>query len=53
MDDWTKKWKEGFLTALVTAFKKDPLMSIRKDANELKVYEKTKDNNQTRVKPRT
>ena len=36
-----KKWKEGFLTALATANKKDPPTSVRKHANELKVYEKT------------
>ena len=36
-----KKRKEGFLTALVTAIKKDPTASIRKHANELEVHEKT------------
>ena len=36
-----KKWKEGFLTALTTAIKKDPTTPIRKHTNELKVYEKT------------
>ena len=36
-----KKRKEGFLSALVTAIKKDPTMSIRKHAYELKVHEKT------------
>ena len=35
-----KKQKEGFLTVLTTAIKKDPTTSIRKCANELKVYEK-------------
>ena len=37
----TKKWKEGFLTALSTAIKKDPTTSIRKHTMELKVHEKT------------
>ena len=41
MEDWTKKQKEGFLTALLTAFMKDPTTLIRKYANELKVHEKT------------
>ena len=41
MEDWTKKRKEGFLTALATAIKKDPTMSIREHANELKAHEKT------------
>ena len=36
-----KKQKEGFLTALVTVIKKDLTTSIRKDADELKVQEKT------------
>ena len=36
-----KKQKEGFLSALSTAIKKDPTTSIRKYANELKVHEKT------------
>ena len=36
-----KKRKEGFLTALATTIKKDPIMSIRKHANKLKVHEKT------------
>ena len=35
-----QKRKEGFLTALATAFK-DFTASIRKHANELKVHEKT------------
>ena len=35
-----KKQKEGFLTALPTAFK-DPTTSIRKKAHELKVLKKT------------
>ena len=35
-----KKQKEGFLTALVTAIKKDPTTLIRKHANELKVHKK-------------
>ena len=37
----SKKRKEGFLTALATAIKKDPITSIRQYANELKVHEKT------------
>ena len=41
MDDWIKKWKEGFLTALATAIKKDPTTSEKKCANELKVNEKS------------
>ena len=37
----TKKTrKEGFLTALATTIKKDPTMSKRKHANELKVHGK-------------
>ena len=36
-----KKRKEGFLTALATVIQKDPTMSIRKHANELKVHVKT------------
>ena len=40
-----KKEKKGFLTALTTAIKKDLKTSIRKHANELKVYEKTEDSN--------
>ena len=36
-----KKRKEGFLTAPITAIKKDPTISIRNYANELKVHEKT------------
>ena len=36
-----KKRKEGVLTALVTAIKKDPTISIRKHANKLKVHKKT------------
>ena len=36
-----KKWKEGFLTALDTAIKKGPIISIRNHANEMKVCEKT------------
>ena len=35
-----KKQKEGFLTAPSTAIKKDTTTSLRKHANELKVYEK-------------
>ena len=35
-----QKRKEGFLTAPVTAMKKDPKASTRKRANELKVHEK-------------
>ena len=41
VEDWTKKWKEGFLTAPAMVIKRDPTMSIRKHDNELKVYEKT------------
>ena len=41
VDDWTNKRKEGFLTALATAIKKDPTTSIRNHSNELKVHEKT------------
>ena len=37
--------KEGFVTVLAKVIKKDPTMSIRKHANELKVYEKTEDRN--------
>ena len=37
----TKKRKDYFLTALATAIKKDPTTSIRKNANKLKVHEKT------------
>ena len=37
----SKKCKEGLLTAFTTAIKKDPTMSIKKHANELKVNEKT------------
>ena len=33
--------KEAFLTALTTTIKKDPMTSIKKHANELKVHEKT------------
>ena len=36
-----KKQKECFLTAFVTAIKKDPTTSIKKQANELKDHEKT------------
>ena len=36
-----KKKKSNFLTALSTAIRKDPTRSIRKQANELKVHEKT------------
>ena len=35
-----QKTKEGFLTALATAIKKDPTTSIRKHANELKSMRK-------------
>ncbi len=45
------KHKEGFLTAFAMAIEKDPITSIRKNANELKVHEKT-DSNYTRFKPR-
>ena len=37
----TNKQKEGFLAAFAMAIKKDPITSIRKHANELKVHEKT------------
>ena len=36
-----KKQKQGFLTALTAMIKKDPIKSIRKSANELKVHKKT------------
>ena len=36
-----QKTKKGFLTALASAFEKDPLTSIRMYANELNVREKT------------
>ena len=36
-----KKTKEGFLTAIATVIKKDPTTRIRKNATELKVYDKT------------
>ena len=36
-----KKQKEGFLTALAMAIKKDPITFIRKHTNELKVHKKT------------
>ena len=36
-----KKKKQGFLTALTTAIKKNPTTSIRKHANEFWVHEKT------------
>ena len=41
--EWTidQKRKEFFLTALVTAIKKDPTKSIRKQVKELKVHVKT------------
>ena len=38
---YKKKSKEGFLTDLVTAFKKEPTASTRKQVNELKLNEKT------------
>ena len=41
VEDWTKKWKEGFLTALTTAIKKDLTILIWKHSNELKVHKKT------------
>ena len=44
-DRLNKRRKESFLTALVTVIKKDPTTSIRKQANELKVHEKTEDTN--------
>ena len=36
-----QKRKEGFLTALFMVIKKEPITSIRKHANELKVHQKT------------
>ena len=36
-----KNQKEGFLTSLATAIKKDPTTPIRNQANELKVHKKT------------
>ena len=36
-----KKRKEGFLTALATALRKDCTTSVRKHANEFKIHEKT------------
>ena len=36
-----KKRKEGYKTALATVIKKDPITSIRKRANKLKVQKKT------------
>ena len=42
MDEWTKKKKKGaFLNAVARAIKKEPITSIRKHTNELKVYKKT------------
>ena len=41
VEDWTKKRKEGFKTALTTGIKKDPTKSIRKHFYELKVHKKT------------
>ena len=38
---FNKERKEGFLTALASAIKKDSTTSIRKHANESKVHEKT------------
>ena len=40
MGDWTKKQKDRFLTTLVTVIK-DPTTLVRKQANELKVHERT------------
>ena len=40
VEDWTKKKKTRFLTALSTVIK-NPTASIRKYANELKVHKKT------------
>ena len=37
----TKKRKEDFLTVHVRTINKDPTKSIRKNANKLKVHEKT------------
>ena len=36
-----KKQKDGFLTALATVIKSDPITSVRKHVNELKVQVKT------------
>ena len=36
-----KRLKEGFLTALTLVIKKDPIMSMRKHTNKLKVHKKT------------
>ena len=41
MEDWTKKWQEGFLTALATAIMQNPRTSIKKPVKKLKVSEKT------------
>ena len=41
VEDWTKNKKGGVLTAFVTVNKKDLTASIRKHANELKLYGKT------------
>ena len=42
MEQKTKRW---LITALAMVIKKDPTMSIGKNANELKAHEKTEDNN--------
>ena len=39
--EWAKNGMKAFFIALATAIKKNPTPSKRKDANELKVYEKT------------
>ena len=40
-EEWRiEQQKESILTTFATAIKKDPITSIRKPANELKVYEK-------------
>ena len=44
VDQEDKKRKEGFLIAVATAIKKDPTSTIRKHSNELKIYEKIKQN---------
>ena len=38
---FNKNWKEGVLTALATAIKNYTTISIRNQANELKIYKKT------------
>ena len=41
VEDWTKKWKEGLLSALAMVIKKDLTKLIRKHADEFKDHEKT------------